>query len=267
MRLLLAIIVACLVMSGCEKKDQGPSQAAKDVEVWKSLCAREKADGEKLQSALNAERAANADWPKKFQAAQEQIDQLKAQVLSERTAAAQQIASLKSQLDGAKSAAAALADMVSASGKPASGDRSAQTATVGQPGFKPPAATAPEIAAAEKTVADLDSRIKTLQPKLGQCRSKTAELARAKVDQRMIPPPNGGIHQHGGEERIHNFEGNDIGPAIKRGDFRTQLDKDEAVRTAKQDLLPMEQELRALQDELAAAKAKLAKLRAGQTGR
>ncbi|MCX5682311.1 MAG: hypothetical protein NT049_01325, partial [Planctomycetota bacterium] len=117
--------------------------------------------------------------------------------------------------------------------------------------------------ASEQLVADIEGRIAALRPKVGLRRSKIMELERAKVDQRMVPPPSGGIRIVNNEERIYNFEYKDIGPAIKRGDFRTQQEKDEAIRKAKEDALPVEQELKALQDELAATKAKLAKLRTG----
>ena len=57
-----------------------------------------------------------------------------------------------------------------------------------------------------------------------------------------------------------------IGPVVKTGEFGSQREKVEAIRKAKKEALPAEQFLNALQDELAAAKAKLAKLRAGRPG-
>ncbi|MCX5683148.1 MAG: hypothetical protein NT049_05620, partial [Planctomycetota bacterium] len=145
MRLLLAVIGACLALSGCDKNQgQVQTQAEKELETWKALCTMEKANGEKLQSALNAERAANVDWPKKFQSAQDQADQLKAQLLAERAAAAREIARLKNELDGAKSAAAASAEQASPGGKSATGGKAA-----------PASATAGQIASAENAVADL----------------------------------------------------------------------------------------------------------------
>jgi chorismate mutase len=111
MRLFLAVIGVCLVMWGCDKKAKDQTQGMADVEIWKGLYAREKADKEKLQSSFDAERAANANLEKKLQPVQDQADRLKIQLLTERTAAAREIARLKSELGGAKSAAIALADL------------------------------------------------------------------------------------------------------------------------------------------------------------
>jgi hypothetical protein len=53
---------------------------------------------------------------------------------------------------------------------------------------------------------------------------------------------------------------------VKKGDFRTQQEKESAIQKAKEENLPMEQEMRSLQAELAAVKAKLAKLRNSKAG-
>jgi len=51
-----------------------------------------------------------------------------------------------------------------------------------------------------------------------------------------------------------------VGPAIKRGDFRTPHDKDMAIEAAKKKLLPLFEGLRPLEKELAKLKEELGKL-------
>jgi chorismate mutase len=157
MRLFLAVIGVCLVMWGCDKKAKDQTQGMADVEIWKGLYAREKADKEKLQSSFDAERAANANLEKKLQPVQDQADRLKIQLLTERTAAAREIARLKSELGGAKSAAIALADL-------AESGTSAKSPVNG----KPAPASATDIANAEKAIADLEDRLAELQGRAGE---------------------------------------------------------------------------------------------------
>ena len=163
-------------------------------------------------------------------------------------------------------------------------------AAAAAPAAVPGTATPPEVAVVEteatleKAKADLEIRIAALAPKLGQARSKIAALVRGVVDQQMIPPAGGKIE--GGQiyrREVHNdwnyygpyywgynygthYEYVPIGPAVKKGDYRSQQEKDAAIQKAKEETLPMEQEMKSLQAELAATKLKLAKLRAGKAG-
>lgn len=247
MRLLLILIGACVVASGCDK-EQVQTQADKDAVIWKSLCETERADKEKLQSALNFERAANAEWPQKYQTLQAQIAQLKSQMLSDKAAAAQEIARLKTDLEGAKGAAVALAVRISSDGNSAPATASVNSPNVNAP---VPTPTTTGIAEAEKAVADLQARLNELQGKAGLARNKVTSLQNATVDMR-IPPPDG----HAGDPFNH--------PTKKDGNFRSDLDKQGAILKAKGELVPIEIELRKTQDDLAKAKLALAKIRSAQ---
>jgi hypothetical protein len=51
---------------------------------------------------------------------------------------------------------------------------------------------------------------------------------------------------------------------VKAGDFRSLRDKEDAIRKAKEENLPLEQELASLEKQLAESKAQIAKLRSGK---
>ncbi|MCX5683659.1 MAG: hypothetical protein NT049_08245, partial [Planctomycetota bacterium] len=104
---------------------------------------------------------------------------------------------------------------------------------------------------AENAVADLQTRLAELQGKAGLARTKVSNLQKATVDTR-VPPPDGHV-----EDATHHA-------TLKEGNFRTELQKQEAVRKAKEELMPIEVELRKVQDDLAKAKLSLGKLRATQ---
>jgi hypothetical protein len=241
------LIMGCLALAGCdENQAHNQAQAKGDLEVWKALCAKETARNEELQSVIESERLANAEWSRKCQSAQEQIDQFKAQGAAEKAIAIQEIAGLKTELDLAKRASAAVAPSVAAKGS-----------TV--PPESAPAQAAEHskslnliIAEAEKEVADLQARLTELQGRAGLARTKVSNLQQATVDVRLVPPDG-----HGDEWfRSH--------PSMRRGDFRSEMEKQEAVRMAKEVLVPIEIELRKTQDDLAKAKLNLAKTRAVQ---
>ena len=111
-------------------------------------------------------------------------------------------------------------------------------------------------------------------------------VARATIDQRMIPPPGGQIingqiyrrvlncnysepnytrqFQYGHTHNESCYRSELIGPAVKAGDFRSLRDKEDAVRKAKEENLPLEQELASLEKQLAESKVQLGKLRFGK---
>jgi hypothetical protein len=146
--------------------------------------------------------------------------------------------------------------------------------------IKPDAPVAPE-----QSIADLESRIASLRPEVGSGRSKVASLIRGTIDQQMVPPAGGHIvggqiyrrvlhcnyspsNWTGQRDYVHTHDASCyrselIGPVVKVGDFRSSRDKDDAIRRAKDENLPLEQELASLEKELAESKAQLAKLRSG----
>lgn len=268
-------------LAGCGSGAREQLEA--DVKCLESKC-------EALQSENETLKAQDTAQNSRMSSLKSENVALKRGWEAERSGSAQQIAQLQNELALARQSAATVAAVAAALKTPmaAPASTSPGAASSGTPmgavGANPMPITGPgktladiwaqagaakdpqTAAEAEQLVADLQARINALSPKIGQQRAKISILAHAKIDQRMIPPPGGGIRFVNGEERIYNFEGNDIGPAIKRGDFRTQHDKEAAVQAAREELLSLTQESTSLPDELAAAKAKLAKLRAGQAG-
>ena len=263
-------------LAGCDGQVQ--EQTESEVKNLQTRCEAFKRECDTLKAAVDNLKAENAALERKQYGLGAENDSLKKQLEAERVAAAQKVEQLTKDLAAARAGATAVAAMAA---DPAPAPPATAKAAPA-PGTRVAVVDDASVATLEKTVADLDSRIKALQPKLGQCRSKIMGLARATVDQPMVPPPGGkiengqiyrrelhkdysyyGPYYYGPSYESH-YEYVAIGPAVKKGDFPTQHEKDKAIQKAKEEALPMEQELKALQDEFAAAKAKLGKLRAGQ---
>jgi len=251
-------------LAGCDS--QPHEQMDSDFKTLQARCEAFRGQNEALRANVETLRAENASLERQRYGVRTENEALKRQLDAERTAAAQKMDKLVKELAAAKSSAPAAAATVAAPPR----------APPGAMILAAPAAAGTDptsVAELEKTVADLEDRIKALQPKLGQARSKIMAMARATVDLPMVAPPGGKIEN--GQVYRRDYDGygrgmvdyysrpvyTSIGPAVKKGDFSTQREKEEAVRKLKEETLPMEQELKSLQDDLAAAKAKLAKLR------
>ena len=254
-------------LAGCDSEVH--EQMESEVKTLQARCEALKREGDTAKASTDRLMAENAALERKQYGLGAENDSLKKQMEAERVEAAQKAEQLTKDLATAKSVVAV----------PSTPGTSAPPATINAapaPGTRVAVVDEASVAAMKETVADLEGRIKALQPKLGQCRSKIMGLARATVDQPMVPPPGGKIENGQVYRRdtcndpthydYHHYHYAPIGPAVKKGDFSSQREKDEAVRKAREEALPMEQEFKALQDELAKAKAKLANLRAGQTG-
>jgi phage shock protein A len=107
--------------------------------------------------------------------------------------------------------------------------------------------------ALEAFIADLQSRMELLRPKVVFGRSKIASLIRAPVDETYSATVYPGTYADIGGTVIRRSVGN--------GEFRSLFDKENAIRTAKEENLPLEQELASLEKQLAESKTQLAKLR------
>jgi len=142
---------------------------------------------------------------------------------------------------------------------------------------------APEVAAApldasasiekvQSIVADLEAQIVELQPKVIQARSKVTNLCRATVDVKKseggelicgrpsgYPPGRRGYYY---DYHVHNASCyRPFREWVEPGTFRTQHDKDEAIRVAIEEKLPFEQMLLKLRNDLEKAKQELGRLR------
>jgi len=242
------LILGCLALTGCdENRVQSQARTNGELETWKALYTKEMARNEELQSVIDSERLASAEWSRKFQSAQEQIDQFKAQGAAEKAIAIQEIAGLKTELDLAKRASAAVAASVAAKGSTVPPESASAQAAEHSKSLNL------MTAEAEKEVADLQARLTELQGRAGLARTKVSNLQQATVDLRLVPPPG-----RPGQPQYS------YPSPTRRGDFRSEMEKQEAVRKAKEILVPIEIELRKTQDDLAKAKLNLAKTRAAQ---
>jgi hypothetical protein len=133
-----------------------------------------------------------------------------------------------------------------------------------------PAAESP-TAALERSIAELETRIAEMQPRIIEVRSKISEVARGSVDQ-AASVPAGAIIQNGIVFRKESllvapyYKLVPLYPAVRKGDFRSQAEKDDALHQARDAAAPVERELKAMQTELAAAKVKLLKLKSPAYG-
>jgi hypothetical protein len=133
-----------------------------------------------------------------------------------------------------------------------------------RPAAAPAAET--EAVALERSVTDLEARIADLRPKLQEMRNKVTEISRSTVDV-VTPVPAGGVIRGDTVYRKDSlivapyFKNTAIGPAVKKGDFRTAAEKEDALHKARDAVAPMDRDLKALQAEQAAAKGKLLKLK------
>ena len=127
------------------------------------------------------------------------------------------------------------------------------------------------IAEITKKISDLELRKTNLRAQIGAGQNEVAALSKASVDVRMIPPPGGYISDGQIYRRDRYNVGTTqypdwrersyaIGPAVKIGDFRTEHDKGMAMEAARTKLLPLFEEVRALDNELDPLKKELAKL-------
>jgi phage shock protein A len=290
-------LAACL--AGCDSEVHEQMEA--EVKTLQARCEAAKREGDTAKASADRLMAENAAMERKQYGLGAENDSLKKQVEAERVAAAQKVEQLTKDLAAAKRGLAVLSAAPDTA--PSTPGTSATPAAPATPmtakaaavlgSATPPVADAAPVADAdgesvaelEKTQADLEARIAALQPKIGQAETKIGVLARGKVDERMVPPAGGKIENGQVYRReVHNdwsyygpyyygpnygshYEYVAIGPAVKTHDFRTQHDKEAAIQKVKEETLPLYQERKALQDELAAIKAKLAKLRTGKAGK
>lgn len=135
----------------------------------------------------------------------------------------------------------------------------------------------------------MEERITELRSRVAKGQAKVSSVIRTTVDVRMQPPPSGMVippkgsyqNHYGGpdglilrRERVitgSHQEGRrlvqdyyyryvPIGPAIKRGDFRTAHDRDAAIAEAKNEVLPLHEERRRLEADLEQLKKDLVAL-------
>jgi len=278
---LAAFLAGCYSPSG--------EQLESDFKTLQARCETLSRQNEALKANVETLRAENASLERQRYGVRTENEALKRQLDTERTAAAQKMDKLVKELAAAKGGAAAEATATNTLAAPVGTAAPGTTAA--------PVRDEQAIKEAERSVAELQSAITPIQARVNQAKSKIMSIIRGTVDVPMIPPAGGfvrdgqiytlrcteppsrwiitGSHTdaYGNviQERSQIYHTHrdscyqPIGPAVKVGDFRTVLERNKAIQAAKDANLPLEQELKSLQDELAKAKANLAKLRASQS--
>jgi len=248
----LAIGLAA-VLAGCD--NQAQNAADPELKTLQGRVTSLTRENDRLKTSVDTMKAENTSMARKLQALTVENSQLKRQVELAR--------------DAAKTASATAA---ATAGSPAANPNVVTTAGEsvmgGTASVRPAAAPAGESEAVtlERSVADLEVRIANLRPKVLEARNKVTEISRSTVDV-ATPVPAGGTIQNGMVYRKDSlivapyFKYTPIGPAVKKGDFRTAADKEDALRKAKDAVAPIDRDLKALQAEQAAAKGKLLKLK------
>jgi len=242
-------------LAGCG--DQAQTQSDAEAKALRSRYDSLKRENETLKTSIDTLRAETA-------AADRKMYGLK-----------QENQSLKRELDSARAAAAKAAVASKAAAGPAAPETAVTPGAGSGGGFAlPPGVPAPPaadpsqtIAGLEKTVADLEDRITAARAKVAQARSNISDVSRSTIDQATVVPP-GGIIKGGTVYKKEAlivepyFQYIAVGPVTRRGDFRNQREKDDALKKAREEAAPLEQELKSLQAQQAAARVNLLKQKA-----
>ena len=244
-------------LAGCDND----AQNAADSEM-KTLRARVSSVGrenDNLKASIDTLKAENTSMARKMQALTTENRQFKRDLEIARAAVPP------------APAAPAKATVAADSGLDAAPP--AATAAQGKAVPAPTAAVAAEspVAVLERSIAELETRIAELQPRIIEVRSKIAEVSRSSVDQ-VASVPTGALVRDGVVYKKESlvvapyYKLVPLGPAVRKGDFRSQAEKDDALHQARDAAAPVERELKALQAELTAAKVKLLKLKSAAQG-
>ena len=244
----LAIGLAAF-LAGCDS--QGQNAADSELKTLQGRVTSLTRENDRLKTSTDTMKAENTSAARKLQALTVENSQLKRQ--------------LELARDAAKAAAAPVAAAPAAEPNVVTTD--GETVMGGTAPARPAAAAADrEIVALERSVTDLEARIADLRPKLQEMRNKVTEISRSTVDV-VTPVPAGGVIRGDTVYRKDSlivapyFKYTAIGPAVKKGDFRTAAEKEDALHKARDAVTPMDRDLKALQAEQAAAKGKLLKLK------
>lgn len=247
----LAIGLAAF-LAGCD--NQAQDAADSELKTLQGRVTSLTRENDRLKTSTDTMKAENTSAARKLQALTVENSQL------------------KRQLELARDAAKAASATPAAAAKPVADPNVATTAGESVMGGTAPArpAAAPaaetEAVALERSVTDLEARIADLRPKLQEMRNKVTEISRSTVDV-VTPVPAGGVIRGDTVYRKDSlivapyFKYTAIGPAVKKGDFRTAAEKEDALHKARDAVTPMDRDLKALQAEQAAAKGKLLKLK------
>jgi chaperonin cofactor prefoldin len=241
-------------LAGCDNEAQNAADS--EMKTLRARMASVGRENDNLKASIDTLKAENTSMARKMQALTTENRQLKRDLEIARAAAPPAPAA------PAKTTAAA-AD---------SGLNAAPPAATAAQGKAVPAPAAESPAAAlERSIADLETRITALQPKIIEVRSRISEVARSTVDQ-AASVPAGAIVQSGTIFKKEPllvapyYKLVPLGPVVRKGDFRSQAEKEESLRQARDAAAPVERELKAMQAELTATKVKLLKLKSPAYG-
>jgi predicted nucleic acid-binding Zn-ribbon protein len=245
-------------LAGCDNEAQNAADS--EMKTLRARVASVGRENDNLKASIDTLKAENTSMARKMQALTTENRQLKRDLEIARAATPPAPAA-------PAQATAAAADSGLSAAPPAT--IAAQGKAVPAPAATPTAES--PTAALERSIAELETRITELQPKIIEVRSRISEVARSTVDQ-AVSVPAGAIVQSGTIFKKEPllvapyYRLVPLGPAVRKGDFRSQAEKDDALRQARDAAAPVERELKALQTELTATKVKLLKLKSPAYG-
>ena len=275
----LALAGLVLVVSGCKEPRESEAEVRKLVEETGGLKAQNRTleqERNQLESEVSSLKSENNRLKEQLAAEsgvvtglKEEVERLKVGGVAAVKAVEKAFATEAASRQTAVPAAPAAPEVPSADEPPQEREKSI-----------------PEIT---KAVADLELRKTNLRAQIGAGQTEVSALTRTTIDTRMAvstgcfvdgqniyrkrlicghpetakSPYRWDVYAHHHTDSCYTSDL--IGPAVKEGDFRTQHDKDMAIEAAKAKILPLFEEMRALDKELDRLQKELAELRKEKT--
>jgi chromosome segregation ATPase len=268
----LALAGLVLAVSGCKEPRESEAEVRKLVEETGSLKAQNRTleqERNQLESEVSSLKSEN--------------DRLKEQLAAESSV----VTGLKEEVERLKVGGVAAVKAVEKAFATEAAARQAEVPAEPEvpSADEPPQEGEKSIPEITKAIADLELRKTNLRAQIGAGQTEVSALTRATIDTRMPvltgcfvdgqniyrkrlicghpevvkSPYRSDVYAHHHTDSC--FTSDLIGPAVKEGDFRTQHDKDMAIEAAKAKMLPLFEEVRALDKELDQLQKELAELR------
>ena len=281
----LALAGLVLVVSGCKEPRESEAEVRKLVEETGSLKAQNRTleqEQNRLESEVSSLKSENNTLKEQLAAGSSVVTGLKEEIERLKVGG---VAAVRAVAEAAVAEAAARQTAVPAAPEAPEAPEAPAVPSADEPRREGENRT-PGIT---KAVADLELRKTNLRAQIGAGQTEVSALTRTTIDTRMAVPtgcfvdgqniyrkrlicghPETAKSPYRWDVYAHHhtdscYTSDLIGPAVKEGDFRTQHDKDMAIEAAKAKILPLFEEMRALDKELDRLQKELAELRKEKT--
>ena len=273
----LAIAALALAPAGCREQET-PETATEHRQLIEELGS--------LKAQLHSVQAEKERLEKKIQDLQKNIETLQGELADQTALATRREKEIERLRVGGVAAVKAVEEALKAEAEAAAARAAVEKNTPGPD--QPRQEREQRIAEIAKDIAALEPRITNLRAQIARGQAEVSSLIKATIDVRTPVPPgayisNGHIYVKkltcnrvetgsstypwGGHRHSDAcYEIYHIGPEVKKGDYRTQRDKDAAIEAAKKGLIPLFDEVRSLSQELAQRKEELGSLRREEIG-